>query len=150
MKMHRLTTTVKEREMNHYLKLSLLTLSLIFSQGTLAHTAEYLDTQTAPHDGQLRMAGMQHYELVVKPNAVTVYLTDHAGTKIPSSGATGTATILSGKYKANVKLTPAGDNIMKGTGKFALTPDMKVVVSIALPGQAAEQARFTPLQKSKP
>jgi len=96
------------------------------------------------------MAGMQHYELVVKPNEVAVYLTDHAGTKQPSKGASGTATILSGKTKATVKLIPAGDNIMKGTGKFGLAPDMKVVVSITLPGQAAEQARFTPLQKTKP
>ena len=133
-----------------YLKLSALTLALIFSQGALAHTEEYLDTQTAPHGGQLRMAGMQHYELVVKPNDVTVYLTDHAGTKQPSKGASGTATILSGKTKATVKLIPAGDNIMKGAGKFGLAPDMKVVVSITLPGQAAEQARFTPLQKTMP
>ena len=36
---------------------------------------------------------------------------------------------------------------MKGAGKFNLAPDMKLVVSITLPGQAAEQARFTPLQK---
>ena len=133
--------------MQHFLKLSLLTLSLIFSQTVLAHTDEYLDTQTAPHGGQLRMAGMQHYELVVKPNEVTVYLTDHAGTKIPSKGATGSATVLSGKNKTAVKLIPADDNVMKGAGKFNLAPDMKLVVSITLPGQAAEQARFTPLQK---
>lgn len=133
-----------------YLKLLALTLALIFSQGALAHTEEYLDTQTAPHGGQLRMAGIYHYELVVKPNAVTVYLTDHAGTKQPSKGASGTATVLSGKSKATIKLAPAGDNALKGAGKFSLSPDMKVVVSIAMPGQAAEQARFTPLHKSKP
>ena len=132
-----------------YLKSSLLAASLIFSQGAFAHSDEYLDTQAAPHGGQLRMAGMQHQELVVKPNEVTVYLTDHAGTKLDSKGATGTAVVLSGKAKASVKLQPAGDNVLKGTGKFDLAPDMKVVVSIALPGQAAEQARFTPLQKLK-
>lgn len=133
----------------HYLKLSLLTLSLIFSQGAFAHSDEYLDTQTASHGGQLRMAGIYHYELVVKDNEVTVYLTDHAGAKLDSKGATGTATVLSGKAKASVKLQSAGDNVLKGAGKFSLSPDMKVVVSITLPGQAAEQARFTPLQKTK-
>lgn len=132
-----------------YLKLSLLAVSLIFSQGAFAHSDEYLDTQTAPHGGQLRMAGIYHYELVVKANEITVYLTDHAGTKIPSNAAAGTATVLSGKDKASVKLQPAGDNVLKGAGKFGLAPDMKVVVSIALPGQSAEQARFTPLQKTK-
>jgi len=30
-----------------------------------AHTDEYLDTQKAPHGGQLRMAGIYHFELVV-------------------------------------------------------------------------------------
>lgn len=132
-----------------YLKSSLLAASLIFSQGAFAHSDEYLDTQTAPHGGQLRMAGMQHYELVVKPNEITVYLTDHAGAKLDSKGAAGTATVLSGKAKASVKLQPSGDNALKGAGKFDLAPDMKVVVSIALPGQAAQQARFTPLQKAK-
>ncbi|MHB1233948.1 MAG: hypothetical protein ACYCZQ_15385 [Burkholderiales bacterium] len=39
---------------------------------------------------------------------------------------------------------------LKGAGKFSLSPDMKVVVSIAMPGQTEEQACFTPLQKSKP
>lgn len=132
-----------------YLKLSLLAASLIFSQGAFAHSDEYLDVQAAPHGGQLRMAGMQHYELVVKPNEVIVYLTDHAGTKLDSNGATGTAAVLSGKAKASVKLQPAGDNVLKGAGKFGLAPDMKVVVSISMPGQAAQQARFTPLQKAK-
>jgi hypothetical protein len=132
-----------------YLKLSLLAASLIFSQGALAHTDEYLDTQAAPHGGQLRMAGMYHYELVVKANEVMVYLTDHAGAKLAAKGASGTATVLSGKTKASVKLLPTEDNVLKGTGKFELLPDMKVVVSIVLPGQASQQARFTPLQKAK-
>ena len=133
-----------------YLKSLLLAISLIFSQGAFAHSDEHLDTQTASHGGQLRMAGIYHYELVVKDNEVTVYLTDHAGTKQPSTGASGTATVLSGKSKAAIKLVPAADNVLKGAGKFSLSPDMKVVVSIAMPGQAAEQARFTPLQKIKP
>ena len=93
------------------------------------------------------MAGIYHYELVVKSNEVTVYLTDHAGTKQPSKGARGTATVISGKSKAAIKLAPAGDNALKGAGKFSLSPGMKVVVSITMPGQAAEQAHFTPLQK---
>lgn len=132
-----------------YLKLSLLAASLIFSQGAFAHSDEHLDIQVAPHGGQLRMAGIYHYELAVKPNEVTVYLTDHAGAKLDSKGVTGTAAVLSGKAKASVKLQPAGDNVLKGTGKFGLAPDMKVVVSISMPGQSAQQARFTPLQKAK-
>lgn len=131
-----------------YLKPSVLALTMLFSQGAFAHTDEYLDTQTAPHGGQLRMVQQYHYELVVKANEVSVYVTDHGGKKFDTRGVTGTATLLSGKSKASVKLMPAGDNQMKGSGKFELAPDMKVVVSIALAGQPALQGRFTPMRKA--
>ena len=117
-----------------------------------AHDDAYLDTQQAPNGGQLRMAGAYHLELVVDkstPQAaektVVVYVTDHAGQKISTDGATGNATILAAKGKASVALVPDGDNRLKGVAKYASTPDMKVVVSITLPGKPAEQARFTPL-----
>lgn len=126
------------------------------SPALYAHTDEVLDTQKAPNGGQLRMAGVYHYELIVakdskeaKDNAVVVYVTDHAGTKIPTSGATGTATILAGKTKATATLAPDGDNRLKGMAKYLSAADMKVVVSITFPGKAAEQARFTPLAAAK-
>ena len=133
--------------------------SLLFSAALMlagspafAHSDEYLDTQKTPNGGQQRMAGIYHFELVVakdskeaKDNALVVYVTDHANAKIPTVGAGGTATILAGKQKASVKLVPDGDNRLKGVGKYASTRDMKVVVSITLPGKPAEQARFTPL-----
>ena len=131
-----------------YLNHSVLALTLLFSQGAFAHGDEHLDTQTAPHGGQLRTVQQYNYELVVKADEVSVYVTDHDGKKIDTRGATGTATLLSGKSKASVQLTPAGDNQMKGSGKFELAPDMKVVVSIALAGQPALQGRFTPMQKA--
>lgn len=129
------------------LKPVVLAAALLFSQGAFAHSDEYLDTQTAPHGGQLRMVGPYHYELVVKADEVSVYVTDHGGKKIDTRGATGTATLLSSAGKASVKLAPAGDNQMKATGRFALAPDMKAVVSLALTGQAPLQGRFTPMQK---
>ncbi len=101
------------------------------------------------------MAGPYHYELVVvkdakeakeaKENAVVVFVTDHAGQKVLTVGASGTATILAGKLKAASTLKPDGDNRMKGFAKYASASDMKVVVSITLSGKPAEQARFTPL-----
>ncbi len=121
----------------------------------LAHSDEYLDTQQTPNGGQLRMAGMYHFELVVskdskqaKENPIVVYVTDHAGIKVPTAGAKGTVTLLAGKAKATVNLAPDGDNRLKGSGTYASTPDMKAVVSVTLSGKAAEQARFTPLAKA--
>lgn len=128
-------------------KSALIISSMALTQMANAHTDEYLDTVVAPHGGQLRMAGPYHYELVLKTNELTLYLTDHAGTKIASTGASGTAVILSSKGKASIRLSPAGDNMIRGSGQFEAVPDMKVAVSIALPGQGAQQARFTPLQK---
>ncbi len=125
----------------------------------LAHTDAVLDTQKAPNGGQLRMAGVYHFELVLandqqrehqhdtkqeNENQILIFVTDHAGTKIPTAGATGTATIMSGKQKATVTLIPDGDNKLKGVGKFAASADTKVVVSITMAGKPAEQARFTP------
>lgn len=134
-------------KLSNLCKSALIVSSLALTQMANAHTDEYLDTQTAPHGGQLRMAGPYHYELVLKANELTLYLTDHAGTKIASTGASGTAVILSSKGKASIRLSPAGDNIIRGSGQFEAVPDMKVAVSIALPGQGAQQARFAPLQK---
>lgn len=121
-----------------------------------AHSDDYLDTQKAPNGGQVRMAGNYHFELVVagdgkpgKNNPVFVYVTDHGGANIPTTGGAGTATILAGKQKTSVKLAPDGDNRLKGMGSYTSAADMKVVVSITLPGKAAEQARFTPLTAAK-
>ncbi len=129
-----------------------LLVSALSASATMAHSDEFLDTQAAPNGGQLRMAGIYHYELVVtkdskevKDNPVVVYVTDHAGQKIATAGATGTATLLTGKLKATTTLQPDGDNRMKGVAKYASTPDMKGVVSLTLPGKPAVQARFTPL-----
>lgn len=125
------------------------------STGAMAHTDEYLDTQMAPNGGQLRMAGALHFELVVtrdskdaKEKPVVVFVTDHAGTKLPTAGAKASATIISGKAKITVNLVPDGDNRLKGSGVYASTPDMKAIVSVTLPNQPAEQARFTPLAKT--
>ena len=119
-----------------------------------AHDDAYLDTQQAPHGGQLRMAGAYHLELVVDkstPQAadkpVVVYVTDHAGQKVSTEGATGNATILAAKSKASVALVPDGDNRLKGTGRYASTADMKAIVSFTAKGQSPETARFTPLLK---
>lgn len=132
------------------LTVAVMALGLGYAGLAAAHSDEYLETVKAPNGGQLRMAGGYHYELVIKPaakgdaNDVLVYLTDHAGQEIDTKGATGTATILS-KSKASVVLKPEGKNAMKGSASFATNPDLKAVVSVALPGQKAEQARFTPL-----
>lgn len=122
------------------------------STGAFAHDDATLDKIKAPNSGQLRMAGPYHFELVVakdskesKDNPVVVYLTDHGETKIPATGTTGTATLLSGKSKITVPLVPAGDNKLTGIGKYVSDPQMKVIVALTFADKKSEQARFTPL-----
>lgn len=133
---------------------AVLLASLLWAGTASAHSDDYLDTVQAPHGGQLRMAGAHHLELVLAPSdappaqrPVRVYLTDHAGAAQPTAGAQGSVTFLSGKRKTTIALKPGGDNVLHGTGSYMLTPPLKAVVSVTLPGQAPLQARFTPLAK---
>lgn len=103
-----------------------------------------------PNGGQVRDAGKYHLELVVKDTALTVYVSGNKDAKVATKGATGSATVLAGKTSSSVKLEPRGENALAGSGGFQPVPDVKVVVSVTLPGQPPVQARFTPLEKPKP
>lgn len=125
---------------------------LCVGHAAVAHDNATLDQMKAPNGGQLRMAGPYHFELLVnksnkepKDSPVTVYLTDHGEKKIPTAGASGTATILAGKAKVTVPLAPAGDNKLTGVGKYVSDAHMKVVVSVVFPDKKTEQAQFSPL-----
>lgn len=125
-------------------------IALLFSFNSLAHTDEFLDKQKSPHGGQLRMVGKYHLELVVTEKSLTVYVTDHAGTALPTKNGTGNAIVLANKVKTTVELKPANDNVLQGEGKFVLDPNMKVVVSVTLPeDKEPQQARFEPLMKQQ-
>jgi len=107
-----------------------------------AHDDAYLDSQKTPHGGQMRMAGMYHFELVLakdakadKETAIIVYITDHTGNKIPSTGANATITILSGKDKVSTQLKPEGDNVLKGSAKYTANKDLKGVLIVTLAGK---------------
>jgi hypothetical protein len=128
------------------LRISLLTLTLAASSYTFAHTDAFLDSQPSPHGGQVRMTDTYHLELVIKDKDVTVYVMDHANNPVISNGMTGSATILSGETKTEIKLEPSPDNILKGTGDFKNSDDMKVAVTV---NPAPQTARFTPFQKEK-
>ena len=133
-------------------------LSLATTAGSaLAHSdAPHPDNLKATQGGQLGVAGAFSYELVIDKTAkegrdsvIVVFVTDHAGKKIQTVGASGTVTILVGKQKVSVTLKPDGDNRLKGGAQYAATPGMKVLVSITLAGQRPEQTRFTPMAAAK-
>jgi hypothetical protein len=128
-----------------WFKTTLFVASLLMAGYASAHTDAFLDSQPSPHGGQIRMTDSYHFELVVKDKDLTVYVMDHGNGAVASAGMVGTATVLSGDAKTEIKLEPTTDNILKGTGDFTTSDDMKVVVSIT---PAPQTARFTPFQKA--
>lgn len=132
-----------------------LATALICALGTpiaSAHDDAYLDTVKTPHGGQLRMAGPLHLELVLDKNGselkertVSVYIADHADQPISAKGAKGSITLLAGKVKVSGDLKVDGDNRLTGKLKYAAVPGIKAVVTVTMPGQSPQQARFTPM-----
>ncbi|SFI26218.1 hypothetical protein [Nitrosomonas sp. Nm34] len=125
----------------------LLSMMLMMSHFALAHTEGHLATLTPPHGGQLRASGPFHLELVAKNGELTLYVTDHGDSPIPTSGGQGKANIQAGKEgkKQSVVLEPVYANIMKAKGDFQITPETTVAVFLAIPGYETQGAHFMPL-----
>ncbi len=97
---------------------------------------------TGHHGGVVAMAGHTEYELVAKPDVLTIYVSEEEK-PVPTKGASGTLTLLVGKEKTSGTLVPAGDNRLEAKGAFKPAPGARVVATVTLPGHKAEQVRFT-------
>lgn len=137
------------KSMIHLLKVLGLVAAVGFAGNAAAHNDATLATMTAPHGGQLKVAGGWHLELIEKKgetadaNILIVYVTDHDGKAIPTSGFKGSATILAGKDKQNVVFAADGENRLKATANYDRGAKPKIVVSVSGNGKS-EQARFAP------
>jgi len=129
-------------------RINAVVLAAVLSACSVSASAD--EPAIGPNGGQVKDAGKYHLELVVKDAALAVYVASKKDAKVATKGATGSATVLAAKVTSNVKLEPSGENALAGSGSFQPAPDMKVVVSVTLPGQSPIQARFTPLEKPKP
>ena len=123
-----------------------ITLGTSFPAG--AHTEEYFDSVKAPHDGQIRMAGPFHLELVAKEQEVLLYVTDHADRRISTQGGVGKVTFQTSKAepKNSLKLEPTDENVLRAIGDFFVTPETVIVVFLKLPEYEAHSASFAPLK----
>ena len=121
-----------------------IALTLPLSAG--AHTDEFFESVEAPHGGQLRMTGPFHMELVAQDGDLTVYVTDHADNAISVDGGLAKATVETGSNRTQVHLHPVGNNMLRGSGNFSLTPSTVVIVFMKLPNQDGYSARFMPLK----
>lgn len=99
-------------------------------------------TAADKHGGHEVQVGKYHVELVVQDRDITVHVRDDADKPLDAKNIKASANVLSGKEKATVELTPAGQSL-KGQAPFAVAKDAKVIVTFAVGGGKNEQARFS-------
>ena len=93
------------------------------------------------HVGVVRTLHDVSYELVAKPESLTLYVSDH-GKPIPTAGVAAEAVIQAGNETRTVKLEPAGENRLVAAGSFRVGLGVRVVVTTTLPGKPPARAVF--------
>lgn len=93
------------------------------------------------YGGVVRELNNVAYELVAKPDSLTLYVSDH-GKPIATQGAQAEAVIYAGNEKTMVKLEPAGENRMVAKGSFKVGVGVRVVLTTTLPGKPPAKATF--------
>lgn len=93
------------------------------------------------YGGVVRELHNVSYELVTKPDVLTLYVSDH-GKPIPTRGATAEAVIYAGSGKTTVKLEPIGENRMQAKGNFKVGVGVRVMLTTTLPGKTPAKATF--------
>lgn len=81
------------------------------------------------------------YELVAKPDSLTLHVSDH-DKPVSTQGAQAEAVIYAGNGKTTVKLEPAGDNRMVAKGSFKVGVGVRIVLTVSLPGKTPAKASF--------
>jgi hypothetical protein len=108
---------------------------------TQSRAAEWLE---ARHVGdyviELRVAPRQH----VTETPFVLALTRADGKPVATAKARGQAIFSSAGLKGIATLHPDGENRMKGHGLMSESADMRIEVSLSLPGEPDLQAVFVP------
>lgn len=94
------------------------------------------------HGGVVAEIGHTEYELVAKPEALTLYVYDD-DKPVPTKGGTASLSLTASNDKATVKLEPAGDNKLEAKGAFKVAAGTRVLATVALAGKKPQQVRFT-------
>jgi hypothetical protein len=125
----------------------LLAAALLLPSVGFAH-----DVGPGPHGGEVEDANpgpTLHFELVLKGKTVNVYLLNEEEKPVPVTGTSGDVIVLANKKKDRIELSPAGSDMMSGTGDFAADPNMRALVSLTVSG-VKQQALFSRLGEQKP
>lgn len=112
-------------------------IAIVMSGPAWAHSESELAKRIPPHGGLLAAMGPYDVELVLKPDRVQVFVTDHHDKPVSINGATGTANLrVKGKKAQQVQLQVVVDRL---EGPAAIPADVPVTVLIRLNIGGTEQ-----------
>lgn len=105
-------------------------IAMVMSGLAWAHSESELAKRIPLHGGLLAAAGVYDVELVLKPDRVQVFVTDHRDKPVDIQGFTGTANLrVKGKKAQQVQLQVVDDRL---EGPAAIPADVPVTVLIRL------------------
>jgi len=113
--------------------------SILLASSTLAMA--HSEGEEPQHGGILAEVKGVQYELVAKPDLLTIHVSDH-GKNISTKGATAKITLLNGSDKTEATLSPAGENKLEAQGAFKVEKGTKAVAVVTLQGKPAQSIRF--------
>lgn len=97
--------------------------------------AQHAHDAKPAHGGVVSVVKDVNYELVAKPDTMTLYITDH-GKPVDTKNASATLTVLSASGKSEAKLAPAGGNLLQAKGNFQLDNGTKAVAVVTMGGKS--------------
>lgn len=135
------------KTINKVLVIGAISLSLVAA--AYAHSDDELAKIKAPHNGQLRMAGAYHVELVMLADEMDIYVTDHAGQAKSTENMHAQALLLSSAGKTKLQLNAAGDNKFSVKTDVAHEAGLQIVLQLTDRTDTTVQAKFTPFKSNK-
>ena len=119
-----------------YAKLLLIAALLTSAGSAWAHDAK------ARNGGRIADAGAYHVEMVVRSDAVDVFISDESEKSVAASGFKGMAILLAGGKSQRVVLAPVDGTRLSGSATAALPEQAKGVVQLTGPDGKTIQAKF--------
>ncbi|WP_404299882.1 hypothetical protein [Alicycliphilus denitrificans] len=128
--------------MNHATtRAALAALALALGSALPAYAHGDNHAHTPQHGGVVTEVGDMEYELVARPDRITLYLRAH-GQLAKTDGASARLTLLSGSDKTEATLAPSGAGTLEAKGAFKVSPGTKVVALVMLPSRKVANVRF--------
>jgi len=109
--------------------------------GTAFAGGDHVHDHKPLHGGVVVDTHDMDYELVAKPDTLTLHLRDH-GKPAKTEGVSAKLTLLNGTEKSEALLAPAGEGKLEAKGTFKVAAGTKVVALVTLPGKKVANVRF--------